>query len=863
MVLFPSYRFIPIGLIFVLCVIAVSFFVTHVANAQMLTGYQKPEYKNVMYQDRQLPQDTIVPPLPKPERDLDHNVYKQKESAISYDTVSAPQNQSRANSATLQQRPQSQLETLAKPQKTMRLMTGYDDVPIVHNIPKFKNDTIRAHNPVELQNKDQTLNQTGEQAPVDFQADQLNYDEQNRVVTATGRVMMVQAGRILRADKVTYDLNADRVLASGHVVLNEESGDIYYADQVELKDKLKDGFLDGIKGYLNDGSRLVAEKGRRIEGKRSTLYKALYTPCEPCKSNPERAPVWQIKASEVTHDEQDNLIKYKNARFEAFGVPVAYTPYFAHADGSIKRKSGFLSPTAGFKSELGLFVDNSYYWNAAQDKDATFGLLAMTEQAPLAYGEFRHRWDDAGVVLQGGITQSNRPDFPDDDEIRGHILSEARWDMNDKWRSGVDIQWASDDQYMRQYDFIDEDVLESQVYAERFSGRNYAAGRILTFQDTRIREDQADQPEVLPEIMASFVGDAGAVPIVGGRWDADASFLGLRRNGDEQDMNRLSVKGGWERRFISDYGLVARVDADIRGDLYNVRDRVAAIPGSGQQNSTTETRFFPRLTAQTSYPMVKMINSGQITVEPIAAITVTPNIDVSNDIPNEDSQDVQIDASNLFEPNRFPGLDRVEDKTHVTYGLRTGFYNLDGWQADAFLGQSYRLDDDTSPFPEGSGLDDQDSDVVGQLGASFEDYYLNYRFQLDNRSLSSQRHEVDAQIKWDRFSLSNRYLYAKALEGTDINDSREQYRFDAGYYLTPEWRARFGATQDLGEDSGLRQAYAGFEHFGQCIYLSLLGQRNYTDDLSGESDTEILFRIGLKNLGEYQASGLRPDTRVQ
>ena len=64
------------------------------------------------------------------------------------------------------------------------------------------------------------------------------------------------------------------------------------------------------------------------------------------------------------------------------------------------------------------------------------------------------------------------------------------------------------------------------------------------------------------------------------------------------------------------------------------------------------------------------------------------------------------------------------------------------------------------------------------------------------------------------------------------------------------------ATQDLGIDPGLRNTYFGLDHYGQCVSWRLSAERNLTDDASGENDTEIYFRIGLKNLGEFEKSGL-------
>ncbi len=706
-----------------------------------------------------------------------------------------------------------------------------------------------------------------EQAPVDLQADRVDHDEKNQTVTAEGNVMLVQAGRIFRADAITYYLKEDRVIATGHTVLNEENGDIHYSEKAELKNKFKDGFVEGLKTYLADGSRFTSKQGERVNGTRTTMKDATYTPCEECKNDPDKPPMWQIHASEVTHDTEEHRVEYENARFEVMGVPVAYTPYFSHADGTIKRKSGFLSPSVGYKSNLGEFVRSRYYWNIAPDKDATADLTVMTNAAPLLIGEYRQRWDKASLEMEGGITYSDRTDSIGDlevkkgEEVRGHIKAKGLWDMNEKWRSGLNINWVSDDQYMRQYDIRGANVLKNEIYAERFSGRDYAVGRLLAFEDIRTSELAIDQPQIIPEIVASFIGEPGEVPIVGGRWDFSTSMLGLRREGDNQDhdMHRFSVDAGWKRRLVSDYGLLTSADLSLRGDLYYARDRLGAGNGTGISDESRASRFYPQMHVQTSYPMVRNFEETQATIEPIVALTVAPRIRLNTRIPNEDSQDVQADASNIFESNRFPGIDRVEDESRVTYGLKTGLYGMDGSYGDIFLGQSYRLEDNDNPFPAGSGFENQSSDFVGQLTGIVKDKYtFNYRFQLASDDLTSQRHEVDAGAVWGRLSLGTRYLFANALAGTDISETREQINNSIGYYLSKEWQVRGGATTDLGENSGLRQGFVALDYFGQCLYWTLTGQQNYYDDSSGQSDTEILFTIGLKNLGGFLTSGYKP-----
>ncbi|MCB1680690.1 MAG: LPS-assembly protein LptD [Alphaproteobacteria bacterium] len=699
-------------------------------------------------------------------------------------------------------------------------------------------------------------------APVDLQADSLSHDEAAQTVTATGNVIMVQEGRTLKADRVVYDLKADTVVAVGHVEFIDLNGDRHLAEKVKFNDAMKNGFVEGLKTILADGSRFTAKKGDHEGGITTTMYDATYTPCEPCKNDPDHPPLWQIRAAEVKHDKSDKTISYKNARFEWMGVPLVYLPYFEHPDGTVKRKSGFLTPSAGYKSDLGVFVESRYYWSIAPEKDATLGVIAMARQAPVATAEWRQRWADAQLKAKGSLTYSDYVDREHDISVRqnkkwrGHIFADALWDINEKWRAGSEIKLSSDDQYLRQYDFEtgNDDILENQVYFERFSGRNYAVGRLLGFQDLRVDEPakNLDQPDVLPEIQASFLGEPGSMPLIGGRWSLEGSALGLRRESDSgQDVNRVGLGVGWQRRLVSDFGLVSVLNANARSESYFLQDR------NDKSSDGTETRTFASLDAKTSYPLARSFEKFQMVVEPVASMTLAPDVN-QEDIPNEDSQDVQIDASNLFESNRFPGLDQVEDQSHVTYGLRTGLYGYDGSYGDVFFGQSQRLENNDNPFVPGSGLDEKGSDFVGQISGRYkEEYSLDYRFQLANDDLAPQRHEIDASASFDSLTLSTRYLFAKSLGGTDIVETREQIENAASYYINDRWRIRGSARHDLGEDPGLREANVGLDYFGQCFSWSVTGRRNLTEDTSGDNGTEVLFRIGLKNLGEFEAAGLK------
>lgn len=712
---------------------------------------------------------------------------------------------------------------------------------------------------ISSQNVNDTLPKKEEQ-PVDLTSDTLEYDEKSGVVTALGNVEIVQAGRILRAEQVVYNVTNDQVFAQGNVVLNEVSGDTYFADQVELKDQMKDGFVTGVRGMLADGSRFTAMDAEKINDLKVIMRKASYTACDSCEKNPDKAPLWQLKANKVTHHKDDQRISYRDATFELAGTPVFYTPYFSHTDGTVDRKTGFLIPSLGFDSDLGAFYNQEYYWNIAPDKDATIGVAAFTNEAPLVLGEYRQRFEDAQITLNGGATVSGRTERVGDierevnNETRGHLFAEGLWDINEKWRAGTNLALVTDDQYFRQYDISSEDVLENEVFVERFSNRDYSTGRVLNFKDVRVSDRAEDQPNVLPELYTKFLGDPNSV--LGGRWSVEASALGLQREGNEQDVIRGSTALGWERRIVNDTGLVTTLDLLTRGDAYRVSDQEET--ALGNSSNGTALRGFARANLETSYPLQKQLETGQMVLEPVASITVGTNLNEDDDIPNEDSQDVFLDSTNLFNANRFPGTDLIEDETHVTYGLRSGYYADNGHQGEVFLGQSYRLNDEDNPFPEGSGLSEQDSDVVGQLDLRFgPKLQLGYGFQLANDNLSSRRHEVDMTSTLGRLTFGARYFYADALEGTDLDTRREQIRNFARVKLDDQW-AVFGSTQyDLAtETEGLRRFGYGVEYTGQCANFLLSASRRRINESTGDGGTQILLRIGLKNLGEFETSGI-------
>lgn len=696
-------------------------------------------------------------------------------------------------------------------------------------------------------------------APIVMDANELIYEKNAGTITAMGAVEVVQGGRILRAKKIIYNIGDDFAYAEGGVVLVDPSGDTHFAQRLELSDQMRRGVLTKLYSELEDGSRLWAKTATRESPQKHVLKDARYTPCKACETNSDETPTWAIRAADVTHDKDNALISYEDMRFEAWGVPIMYAPYFSHPDGSVEQKSGFLTPQIGFGSDFGFNVMVPYYHVIDPSLDVTAGLRFFTRETPQLNLEVRKRFSDALLTVETSMAHSKRTEIVNgvererEKDLRGHVNIEGLWNIDRKWRAGSEIYLASDEQYLDQYDIDDEDVLENRLYVERFDNRDYASVELLAFQDLRT-DLNVDQPNALPFANMGFVGAPNSA--LGGRFAWDSSFLSLFREGNEQDMNRLSSTMSWQRQDILPFGLTSQVDFAMRGDVYYTKDRDIAKINANEKQSKFDNRFIPTANLEIAYPLQKRLSKSQIVIKPMVSITARPDVDNDSKVPNEDSQDAQIDTANLFDLDRFPGLDRVEDRTRVNYGTHVGYYSDAGDEFSAFLGQSYRFNNTDNPFQNGSGLNEQASDIVGQVNASFDNnkHNLNYRVQIDGQSLNAERHEVYAGIEIYDTRLSTMYLFEKGSKGTEFANSRQQIRLSSNHKIDENWSVIASGLYDFGEDEGLRESQLGIGYDDDCFGITLVADRDLQTGSSGANKTTVFARFRLKNLGEFETT---------
>jgi len=165
-------------------------------------------------------------------------------------------------------------------------------------------------------------------APITLQADEVDYDSDHKIVSAVGHVEIVQEGKTLQAERVDYDENTDTVTASGHVVMVDERGNVGFSDHVVLKDRMRDGVLQGFGALIGKNGRLAATSARRINGTTVVARSTAYSPCKICNKPGQRTPLWQVKSERVIYDQVKHKIRFQSATIDVEGVPVAWVPVF-------------------------------------------------------------------------------------------------------------------------------------------------------------------------------------------------------------------------------------------------------------------------------------------------------------------------------------------------------------------------------------------------------------------------------------------------------------------------------------------------------------------------------------------------------
>jgi LPS-assembly protein len=698
-------------------------------------------------------------------------------------------------------------------------------------------------------------------APVSFVADQISYDKTGNIVTATGHVRAIQNGQTLYADKITLNRQTDVATATGNVILTQPGGDVVFANQAVLSKGMKNAVMEGVSSRMALNARMIANGARRYDGNVDVMTKVVYSACDLCKTDPTAPPLWQIKASSATRDIQHKMIEYRDARMEFHGFPVFYLPYMTEPDPSVRRQSGLLIPAAGVSSKLGVFAAIPYYWVLGPSSDVTLTPIIASKQGPALRADYRRAFNagQLNIDLSGGR---------DHGSYGQSIFSNGTFDLNQDWRAGFNYNHASNPGYLNDFNILpNASYLTSNIFVEGFSPGAYARLDAETFQGLVASVDQSKLPIVAPHGQYHFIS---AQDGIGGQFSVDADFFNvLRKLGT--NTGRVSAIPGYSVPFALPEGIMGTARVELIAAAYNAT-RLYDQPNYSTLDGANTGRVQPYGAVFLHWPFIRASSFGSQIIEPEVQLVASPEVGISQNyrIPNEDSLDLEYSDANLFDLNRYPGIDRLEGGARVDYALHAAWYLPHGAMLDGLVGQSYRFHKDNDYLP-GSGLTDNISDYVGRITLTPTPFLnFTYRTRLSHTDFGVRMQDGTATVGNHTLSFTGGYLYTNTNpyvlydEPSTPNPNldpppgylvpRQEFTANTAANIGP-WTLGAGVERNLQTGQFDSASFSGGWQ-NNCFGVNVLYLQRFTSFNLDDGSTAVLIQFTFKTLGNVGFNAL-------
>ena len=732
-----------------------------------------------------------------------------------------------------------------------------------------------------------------------LESDELTFDNDRSLVVATGNVQIAYGESALVADRVEYNQQSGRLIAYGNVEILEPNGNRIFAQEIDITDDFKDGFVSALNVRTPDNTRIAAESAERRDGKVTVFNNGVYTACLPCRQNPEKPPFWQIRAKKVVVNNNTRRVEYEDASLEFFGKPIATLSRFSHADPAIKRKSGFLVPTLKESEETGVGYRQGYFWNLAPNYDLTAYGTYYERQGFLGELEWRHRLANGEYSIRyAGIDQSSPGAFLNNsvdavENDRHAVITTGKFNINERWNFGWDALVQSDDNFARTYDIAGKTAndITNQVYLIGIGEKNYFD---LRFQDFLVQSNDLDE---LPG--PSFVGNQSAtdqqatvLPVLDynavsgeefsfGQVSFDLNIASVSRNGAQianldnnaaviapnerftgldGNTTRASSELEWKGSTITGGGALVTASLSVRGDaIYQDTNNLNSV-GNPLLNNDSLYRVMPAGMLEIRYPLIAQGQTASHIFEPIAQVIVRPDERHIGEFANEDAQSLVFDTSNLFERDKFSGFDRVEGGSRANIGFRYSASFAQGGSVDIVAGQSFHLSGENSfastadlvNAGEESGLETDNSDFVASMrlndGAGVS---AGVAVRLDESDLDLKRTEVDLSVARSDYSFRSSYAFIEAQPNYRFDQDRHEVAGSGSVRIDNNWRLFGAVTYDL-ESSSIVKDSLGLAYDNDCFSFSL-AYSNLAEEFSGTAtERSISFSLGLRTIGGFE-----------
>ena len=693
-----------------------------------------------------------------------------------------------------------------------------------------------------------TLPAMADDKDISFEADTVSVNQDDGSMLAVGNVQMKQAGMTLTADEVRYNRDANRAVANGNVTFVDADGAIHKSDVMTLDTELTNIVAETLRSRFPDGSFLTADNGNIKAEDVSIFDSSRFSPCD-CEFENGETPIWDLRATSTRHNVETSTIIHRNVRMHILNVPVWYMPYLAHPDWTVRRRSGFLTPSFILNTDLGFTASIPYFLVLNDTSDVEFTPYSFQHRGEAVKTRYRQNWDNSelNAAFYTGSVETYK-------KLRENVAAvDATYTarIGNGWDGRVRLRRASQDTFMRRYKFDGSTSLKSEILAQKIDTSRYYRVEASDIQGLSSADTSETDPTILPYVFYEKVG-----PGFRNGQDIKTEISAIQVDNDEgHDMSRWTGNVELSDR-VDTAGVMTEVKAGVIGSYYSIQKKPAT--------ATTRTDDLGRVTPQASIgwraPFSVTGTKRSAVLEPRLQLAYTGGSDKTDKIPNRDSADYRIDEANLFLLNRYQGYDYLRPGTRADMGVSAVANDALLGEVSGFVGASYRL---TGKPSRGLAVNDSDnlSDIVASLGVNPDAPFSvtwSGRLAADDMNLNESRTTVTGTVQRLGYTVEHLQL-AKPYFQSAASDL-EELKISLKYDLTGGWTATGTQIWDLSNGKTRRDSsVAALKWTGgiqNCLTISLDYDRDLKSDRDIKASDQFMLTVNFKYLGSITQNDL-------
>ena len=689
-----------------------------------------------------------------------------------------------------------------------------------------------------------SYSQDNSKSNVEFTSDSLEVDENKNLMIARGNVVIKSKKETIKADSVKYDKSSDKAIASGNISIISNDGTIIETSEITLTNEFKDILALTLFTKFKDNSKLKASRLLKTLD-RSVFFNGEYTPCNCDFKNGEK-PVWQINSSEVTHDKLEKMIYFKNVVLKIMDYPVFYIPYMSTPDPSVRRKSGFLSPSIGYSNRNGLETTIPYYF-ITKDKswDTTFTNHFKGKNGYVNQLNVRKKNQSSSIetnLFQGRVETNN----DDQDKVfAGNLYFDGKLESN--WYVNASGKYTDQDTFMRRYNFDNSTSYKSFIKTNKVTDNSFSEIEWYKYKNLEV-DSNINQPNLQPSIKHKIFLNHKNI-------NSEISLNAHEIKDDEgYDIQRWSGSGILEHKVENKF-VDLTLSAETGLDLYAIKNR----PSSDNNDNKYLDRLSLGVSLLSKKDFIFNIGKHDLLMTPKVQIVSMHSTNRKNDVPNRDSSDFRIDHANLFLINHYQGRDNIQTNQRLNFGVDNDL-NTDIGYFSLFFGQSQKIGGTNQNIIDSSS--DRQSDFITEIQwMNSKEFNLSYNAHLDHHNLYANYTSLELSGEYSNFYYN---LIHRSVNKNLISDNtdREEILFSIGKKID-NWKLSYTNKYDLKDNEAeLIEEEINLDYVGEYMFQDCLSVKLSYKNKDGAPDRDILpensifLTLSLKNLGDYGFNSL-------